>query len=44
MTEAMAVRKKINEEFAAEGVKVSPNDLVIKAVAADADIGDINNR
>jgi pyruvate dehydrogenase E2 component (dihydrolipoamide acetyltransferase) len=33
MTESMAVRKKINERMASEGVKVSPNDLVIKAVA-----------
>jgi pyruvate dehydrogenase E2 component (dihydrolipoamide acetyltransferase) len=33
MTEAMALRKKINERLAGDGVKVSPNDLVIKAVA-----------
>jgi pyruvate dehydrogenase E2 component (dihydrolipoamide acetyltransferase) len=29
----MALRKRINERFADEGVKVSPNDLIIKAVA-----------
>jgi len=33
MAEAMATRKRINERFAEEGVKVSPNDLIIKAVA-----------
>jgi pyruvate dehydrogenase E2 component (dihydrolipoamide acetyltransferase) len=33
MTEAMKMRARINERFAAEGVKVSPNDLVIRAVA-----------
>ncbi len=33
MTEAMALRKKINERFADEGIRVSPNDLVIKATA-----------
>lgn len=33
MGEAMALRTKINERFAKEGVKVSPNDLIIKAVA-----------
>ena len=33
MTEAMAMRKRINERFADQGVKVSPNDLVIRAVA-----------
>jgi pyruvate dehydrogenase E2 component (dihydrolipoamide acetyltransferase) len=33
MTESMAMRKKINERLASEGTKVSPNDLVIKAVA-----------
>jgi pyruvate dehydrogenase E2 component (dihydrolipoamide acetyltransferase) len=33
MTESMAIRKKINERLASEGTKVSPNDLVIKAVA-----------
>lgn len=34
MGEAMALRKRINERFADQGVKVSPNDLIIKAVAA----------
>ena len=34
MSEAMSFRKKINDRFSSEGVKVSPNDLVIKAVAA----------
>jgi pyruvate dehydrogenase E2 component (dihydrolipoamide acetyltransferase) len=34
MGEAMALRARINERFKDEGVKVSPNDLVIKAVAA----------
>lgn len=34
MTEAMAFRKKINERFKDEGIRVSPNDLTIKAVAA----------
>jgi pyruvate dehydrogenase E2 component (dihydrolipoamide acetyltransferase) len=34
MAEAMAFRKKINERYADEGIKVSPNDLLIKAVAA----------
>ncbi len=33
MGEAMALRAKINERFAKEGVKTSPNDMVIKAVA-----------
>ncbi len=33
MAEAMATRKKINERLADEGGKVSPNDLIIKAVA-----------
>jgi pyruvate dehydrogenase E2 component (dihydrolipoamide acetyltransferase) len=33
MGEAMALRGRINERFAKEGVKASPNDLVIKAVA-----------
>jgi pyruvate dehydrogenase E2 component (dihydrolipoamide acetyltransferase) len=33
MGEAVRLRARINERFAAEGVKVSPNDLVIKAVA-----------
>jgi pyruvate dehydrogenase E2 component (dihydrolipoamide acetyltransferase) len=34
MGEAVALRARINERFAAEGVKVSPNDLVIRAAAA----------
>ncbi len=34
MAEAMALRRRINEHFAEEGIKVSPNDLVIKAAAA----------
>jgi pyruvate dehydrogenase E2 component (dihydrolipoamide acetyltransferase) len=34
MGEAMKLRGKINERFADKGVKVSPNDLIIKAVAA----------
>ncbi|HEX7243848.1 MAG TPA: pyruvate dehydrogenase complex dihydrolipoamide acetyltransferase [Longimicrobiaceae bacterium] len=34
MGEAMGVRKRINERFADQGIKVSPNDLVIKAVAS----------
>ena len=33
MTEAMALRKRINERFADQGIRVSPNDLVIKATA-----------
>jgi pyruvate dehydrogenase E2 component (dihydrolipoamide acetyltransferase) len=33
MGEAMALRARINERFAKEGVKTSPNDMVIKAVA-----------
>lgn len=33
MQEAMAFRKKINDRFSKEGIKVSPNDLIIKAVA-----------
>lgn len=33
MGEAMALRARINERFAGEGIKVSPNDLIIKAVA-----------
>ncbi|MBW3655334.1 MAG: pyruvate dehydrogenase complex dihydrolipoamide acetyltransferase [Gemmatimonadetes bacterium] len=33
MGEAVALRARINERFAKEGVKASPNDLVIKAVA-----------
>jgi len=34
MGEAMKLRARINERFKEQGVKVSPNDLVIKAVAA----------
>jgi pyruvate dehydrogenase E2 component (dihydrolipoamide acetyltransferase) len=34
MGEAMRLRGRINERFADQGVKVSPNDLIIKAVAA----------
>src|SRR5690606_20489792 len=34
MAEAMAFRKKLNDRFADQGTKVSPNDLTIKAVAA----------
>jgi pyruvate dehydrogenase E2 component (dihydrolipoamide acetyltransferase) len=33
MTRAMELRKRINDSFADKGVKVSPNDLVIKSVA-----------
>ncbi|HEX8319382.1 pyruvate dehydrogenase complex dihydrolipoamide acetyltransferase [Longimicrobium sp.] len=33
MGQAMSLRGRINERFAKEGVKTSPNDLVIKAVA-----------
>jgi pyruvate dehydrogenase E2 component (dihydrolipoamide acetyltransferase) len=33
MGEAMALRAKVNERFAKEGIKTSPNDMVIKAVA-----------
>jgi pyruvate dehydrogenase E2 component (dihydrolipoamide acetyltransferase) len=33
MGEAMQLRQRINERFKDEGVKVSPNDLLIKAVA-----------
>lgn len=33
MGEAMALRARVNDRFAKEGVKTSPNDLVIKAVA-----------
>jgi pyruvate dehydrogenase E2 component (dihydrolipoamide acetyltransferase) len=29
----MSLRKRINERFADQGIKVSPNDLIIKAVA-----------
>jgi pyruvate dehydrogenase E2 component (dihydrolipoamide acetyltransferase) len=34
MGAAMGLRARINEKFADQGVKVSPNDLIIKAVAA----------
>lgn len=34
MGEAMALRQRINERFAGEGVKVSPNDLLIRAAAS----------
>jgi pyruvate dehydrogenase E2 component (dihydrolipoamide acetyltransferase) len=34
MGEAMSLRKRINDRYAEEGIKVSPNDLVIKAAAA----------
>jgi len=34
MTEAMSFRKEVNERFSDKGVKVSPNDVVIKATAA----------
>ncbi len=34
MGEAMSLRKRINERFADQGIKVSPNDLIIKAVAS----------
>jgi pyruvate dehydrogenase E2 component (dihydrolipoamide acetyltransferase) len=33
MTESMSLRKKLNDRLADEGVKVSPNDLIIKSVA-----------
>jgi pyruvate dehydrogenase E2 component (dihydrolipoamide acetyltransferase) len=33
MGEAMQLRKRINDRFRDEGIKVGPNDLVIKAVA-----------
>jgi pyruvate dehydrogenase E2 component (dihydrolipoamide acetyltransferase) len=33
MGEAMALRGRINDRFAKEGIKTSPNDMVIKAVA-----------
>jgi pyruvate dehydrogenase E2 component (dihydrolipoamide acetyltransferase) len=33
MTQAVSLRKKLNERFADQGVKVSPNDLIIKSVA-----------
>lgn len=34
MGEAMKLRARINDRFKDQGVKVSPNDLIIKAVAA----------
>ena len=34
MGNAMSLRKRINERYEKEGVKVSPNDLIIRAVAA----------
>src|SRR4051794_7192338 len=34
MGESMRLRGRINERFADQGVKVSPNDVIIKAVAA----------
>jgi pyruvate dehydrogenase E2 component (dihydrolipoamide acetyltransferase) len=34
MGEAMRLRAKVNERFKDQGVKVSPNDLIIKATAA----------
>ncbi|HEX8271718.1 MAG TPA: pyruvate dehydrogenase complex dihydrolipoamide acetyltransferase [Longimicrobiaceae bacterium] len=34
MGAAMALRKRINERYADQGVKVSPNDLIIKAAAS----------
>jgi pyruvate dehydrogenase E2 component (dihydrolipoamide acetyltransferase) len=34
MAEAMSFRKKLNERYADQGIKASPNDLTIKAVAA----------
>ncbi|HYW05903.1 MAG TPA: pyruvate dehydrogenase complex dihydrolipoamide acetyltransferase [Longimicrobium sp.] len=34
MGEAMKLRGRINERFADQGIKVSPNDLVIKAAAS----------
>jgi pyruvate dehydrogenase E2 component (dihydrolipoamide acetyltransferase) len=34
MGEAVRLRARLNEHLAAEGVKISPNDLIIKAVAA----------
>ncbi len=33
MTEAVSLRKKLNERLSDEGIKVSPNDLIIKSVA-----------
>jgi pyruvate dehydrogenase E2 component (dihydrolipoamide acetyltransferase) len=34
MKETMGLRKRINETYADQGIKVSPNDLVIKATAS----------
>jgi len=33
MTEALVLRQKLNESFAEEGIKISVNDLVVKACA-----------
>jgi pyruvate dehydrogenase E2 component (dihydrolipoamide acetyltransferase) len=33
MTEAVALRQRINQRFEKEGIKVSPNDLILKATA-----------
>jgi pyruvate dehydrogenase E2 component (dihydrolipoamide acetyltransferase) len=33
MTDALALRQKLNESFADEGIKISVNDLVVKACA-----------
>jgi pyruvate dehydrogenase E2 component (dihydrolipoamide acetyltransferase) len=33
MTEALALRKKLNDSFAEEGTKISVNDLIVKACA-----------
>lgn len=33
MTDALALRQKLNESFAEEGIKISVNDLVVKACA-----------
>jgi pyruvate dehydrogenase E2 component (dihydrolipoamide acetyltransferase) len=33
MTDALALRQKLNESFAEEGIKISVNDLVLKACA-----------
>ena len=33
MTDALALRQKLNEAFAEEGIKISVNDLVVKACA-----------
>lgn len=34
MTAAAALRKQVNEKLGSDGVKISPNDIVVKAVAA----------